>query len=72
MTDMKLMNEEVMHERKVILNFLVMLCKSSFRGILGRCFLDKLYAIASPVHLEVTKHDKVGRLTNINVNLMEA
>lgn len=60
------------YERKVILNFLVILCRSAFRGIIGRSFLAKLDEAASPVHLKVAYHDIKGRLVIVSVDLEEA
>lgn len=60
-----------MYERKVTLNFLVILCSSFFRGIIGRSFLGKLYAVASHVHLKITYHDMEGKSTIIITDLKE-
>lgn len=58
-------------ERKEILNFFVIFCKSAFRGILGRYFLVKLVAVASPIHLKITYKDMKGMSTTVSVNLEE-
>lgn len=60
-----------MHERKVFLNFLVVSCKSAFKGILGRSFLVKLDTLASPTYLKVTYQDEEWRSVIINVDLEE-
>lgn len=44
----------------ITLIFLVIQCRSSFKGILGRSFLEKLDALASTVHLKIAYHDKWG------------
>lgn len=44
----------------ITLIFLVIQCKSSFKGILGRSFLAKLEALASTIHLKIAYHDKWG------------
>lgn len=44
-------------EIRVILNFLIIPIQNAFRGVLGKSFLAKLDAVASPVHLKVTYHD---------------
>lgn len=55
-TGMTLAIREGKCERKVILNFLVVSCKSAFRGIMGRFFLENLDMVASHVHLKLIYH----------------
>lgn len=56
-------------ERKVILNFLIILCKTAFRGIMGRSFLVRLDVVALPVNLKVTYRGVDKRSTIISANL---
>lgn len=58
-------------ERKVILNFIIIQCKSFFRGIPGISFLERLDDVASLVHLKVTYHDAEGRLVSMNAAVYE-
>lgn len=63
--------EECVKE-KVLLMFLIIPCKSAFRGILGRSFLKKLDVMASLVNLKVTYQDMEGRPTPISPILKES
>lgn len=60
-----------MRERKVTLRFLVISCKTAFKGILGRSFLVKLDGIEFPVHLEVTYHNMEGKSIVVMADLEE-
>lgn len=44
-------------QRKVILNFMLILCQSAFKCIIWRSFLLRLDAIASSIHRKVTYHN---------------
>lgn len=72
MTYLTLSLVEGVGEKKVTLSFLVILCMSTFKGILGRSFLAKLDVEAFPIHSKVTYHDKEGKDTMINIDLDEA
>lgn len=61
-----------MWKRIMTLPFLVILYKSSFKGIFGWFFLAKLDNVAFTVHLKITCHDEQGTLVMINANLHEA
>lgn len=69
MTYLTMSQGERLDERKVTLKFLVILCRSAFKGIIERSFLVKLDVVASPVHLKVAYHDKEGNLTAVNNDL---
>lgn len=56
--DLEVTIGEVDNERKVILNFLIILCRSTFKCILGRSFLARLDAVSSPVHLKAPYHNE--------------
>lgn len=58
-------------ERKVILNFMIIQCRSAFKGILGRSFLVRLDVVASSVHLKVTYHNVEGRLVLMTADVDE-
>lgn len=64
--------EERVREKKVVINFLVILCRSAFIGIMMRSFLEKLNAVASLVYLKVTYHDREGKPIIISATLEEA
>lgn len=53
------------HERKLILHSMIILCWTSFRGILGRSFLKRLDMVASLVHLKVAYNDAEGRSVSV-------
>lgn len=42
------------HKRKVVLNFAIRLCNSTFRCILRRSFIARLDVVSSPVDLKET------------------
>lgn len=69
--DMAVMVGEKACERKVILNFLIILCKTAFRGVIGRSFLVSLDVVDSPVNLKVTYHVVDKRPNIISANLEE-
>lgn len=50
-TYLKLSLAEQVRGRKVTVNSLLILCRSTFKGILGRSFLENLDVMASPIHL---------------------
>lgn len=55
----------------MILLFLMIQCKSAFKGILGWSLLDKLDVVSSTIHLKITYHDKRGVTTTIKAYLEE-
>ena len=59
------------HKKKVILNFLIGSCKSTFRGILGRSFMERLVVVASPSHLKVIYHEDKRRLAIASIDVDE-
>ncbi|XP_050876358.1 uncharacterized protein LOC127080069 [Lathyrus oleraceus] len=63
---------EAAYERKVILSFHVISCKSVFRDILERSFLERLNIVASSVHLKGTYHDREGMSGIFGADLKEA
>lgn len=63
---------EATYERKVILSFHVISCKSVFRDILERSFLERLNVVASSVHLKGTYHYREGMSGIFGVDLKEA
>lgn len=69
--DLTLALGEGEHKRKVILLFLVILCRSSFKGILEISLLTKLDPVASPIHLKVIYHDRKGKSTIVGTDLGE-
>lgn len=58
-------------ERKITLNFQVVLCKSSFSGIIGMKFLVKPDIVASLVHLKVIYHGDTVKPVVLNTNLKQ-
>lgn len=70
--DLSLTIKEGVCERNVIFDSLLIQCRNTFRGILGKSFLAKLDTVTSLVHLKVTYHDKEGKSTIISVDLEEA
>lgn len=44
-------------KRKLVLNFAIRLCNSTFRGILRRSFLARLDVVSSLVDLKETYHE---------------
>lgn len=60
------------HERKIILNFLIISCQSAFIGIIWRSFLKRLDVVASSFHLKVTYHNMKGRSILVTTNIDEA
>lgn len=71
MEDLKLSLGEGVCERKVTLSFLVILCWSAFCGICGRSFLERIYAVASPVHMKMWYYNREGELIVFNADLDE-
>lgn len=59
-------------QRKVVLNSMIVSCRSTSRGILGRFFLARLDSVTSLVHLKVTYHNAEGRLIMVIVDVDEA
>lgn len=57
---------------KVIFIFLAISCWSTFRGILGRSFLERLNALASSIYLKVAYHDTEGSTTIVSFDVDEA
>lgn len=72
MIDLIVADKEGARERKVILNFLIVPCKSAYKGILKNSLLANLDVVALPVHLKITYHDVEGRLVAIIVDFKEA
>lgn len=58
-------------KRTMTLPFIVIQCKNSFKGIIGRLFLAKLDVVAYTVHLKIAHHDEKGALATINAYLQE-
>lgn len=54
------------------LTFLVIQCRSSFKGILGRSFLARLDVVASTIHMKITYHYEEGILITVGVDLQVA
>lgn len=59
-------------QKRVTLTFLLVLCKSVSKGILGRSFLERLDAVASTFHMKITYHDEEGISITVGANLQEA
>lgn len=57
---------------KVTLMFLVIQCRSAFKGSLERSFLERLDADASTIHLKVAYHNEEGTPVTVCANLQEA
>lgn len=56
---------------KMALMFLVIQCKSAFKGSLERSFLERLDAVAYTVHLKVTYHNEEGTPVTVGANLQD-
>lgn len=72
MTDLSLFPGEWESERKVNLYFLVVSCKGTFIGILGRSFMPNLNVVASLMHLKIVYHNNVKKLITIHAELKAA
>lgn len=67
--DLTLSIREETNQRKVNLTLLVVLCKSAFKGIIGRSLLAKLDAVASTIHMKIAYHDKEATLVTVRAYL---
>lgn len=72
MIDLALSIGDGMNQRIINLLFLVVQCRTVFKGIPGRSFLAKLDIVTSTFHLKIAYHDEKGAPITIKEDLREA